>query len=74
MKQVEIMEDVREYAEGMKVEFLINKNNIPVIVAYNEAGYNATEVDTVDLIRWLIHNKPELVSREISTDFLIKWT
>lgn len=38
-----------EYAEGMDVE-LVKKDGRWLVVAYNEAGFNATEVDLAKLL------------------------
>ena len=54
------MKGVREYNEGMLVELdLAENDNRTVIVAYNEAGYNSTEVDLLDVIEWVKNNRPE---------------
>lgn len=45
------LEDVREYSEGMPVS-LGDKNGRPTIIAKNQAGYDATEVDLLDLLEW----------------------
>lgn len=54
------MEGVREYAEEMPV-YLTEGPDGPRVTALNEAGYNRTDVDIVDLIRWLKANRPELL-------------
>lgn len=73
-----IMVGVREYSEGMKVEltttggeFDVNKPEKDwlgkgriVIKAFNESGYNCTEVDLVDIILWLRKNRPELLVKK----------
>ena len=57
------MKGVREYNEGMLVELdLAENDNRTVIVAYNEAGYNSTEVDLLDVIEWVKNNRPELIT------------
>lgn len=53
------MEGVREYCEEFGVE-LNDVNGRPVIMAYNEGGYNSTQVDLLDLIEWLKEHKEEL--------------
>jgi hypothetical protein len=52
---------VREYNEKMPVKIYLNKNKRPVIVAYNECGYNRTQVDLIDVIEWVKENYPELL-------------
>lgn len=68
---------VREYAENYDVflrhlteedaDFARRLGDLPeepgreVIVAYNEGGFNCTEVDLLDLIDWLKANRPELL-------------
>lgn len=48
------MEGVREYAEGLPVELLRDKETgRPLIRAFNEAGHNCTEIDLLDLLAWL---------------------
>lgn len=67
---------VREYSEEMAVEIKRLKtgdeykpseqhkegydNQRYVVKAYNEAGYNCTEVDILDLITYIKSNIPEL--------------
>lgn len=35
-----------------------------VIEAYNEGGYNSTQVDLLDVIAWVRENRPELLSAD----------
>ena len=65
------MEGVREYSEGMGVELtategIFDGNKLEkdwlgrgriVIKAFNESGYNRTEVDLEDLMNWIDKNK-----------------
>ena len=53
---------------------LLEKDTIPgfnkgvgrvIIIAYNEGGYNKTEVDLLDVIEWVKENKPELLKIKI---------
>ncbi len=44
---------VREHSEGYTVELHRNADDRLIIVAYNEAGSNLTEVDLFDLIEWM---------------------
>lgn len=70
------MDGVTEYAEGMSVELMqttgIYKTGIPVeqragygrwvVKAKNEAGYNYTQVDILELVSWLKANRPDLLA------------
>jgi hypothetical protein len=56
MKKI-VMEGVREYCEEMDVKLGKGDNGRLVIVALNEAGYNSTEVDLLDLLEWLKVNE-----------------
>jgi hypothetical protein len=54
------MEGVTEYSEGMKVGLIKNKNRY-VIQAFNEGGFNDTQVDLFQLLNWLKKNRPDLI-------------
>lgn len=43
---------VRAYGNEPQVELWLNENHRLVVVAYNEAGYCATEVDLWDILDW----------------------
>ena len=58
------MHGVTEYNEGMEIELKGNSK----IKAYNEAGFNSTEIDLYQLFRWLKYNKPQLFNELISQD------
>ena len=63
---------IREYAEGMGVElrfgeldspylpFACPQENTWYVEAYNEAGYNATQVDLIDLLKYVKTNLPDV--------------
>jgi len=53
--------DITEYCEGYPVEFDYTPNGRPIIRAINEGGYNATEIDLLELIMWLKINHPDLL-------------
>ena len=53
---------VREYNEGMAVE-IDTLDDRWIIIARNEAGYNSTQVDMVDLIEWLYRYMPEVIDK-----------
>lgn len=55
------MEGIREYAEGNPVQLV--EGNRPRIAAYNEGGYNGTEIDLLDLLGWILKNRPDLIER-----------
>lgn len=66
------MAGVREYAEGYKslaggeemidcVDLVRIANGRIVVRAFNEGGHNVTEVDLLDLLRWLRENRPEFL-------------
>ena len=57
----QIMTGVQEYREEMDV-CLSQEHGRPVIIATNEAGFNSTSVDLLQLLEWLRANKPELLS------------
>lgn len=56
--------NIREYAEEMGVEVKEWTNGRVVVQAFNEAGYNFTLVDLLDVIAWVRLNKPELLTSE----------
>jgi hypothetical protein len=55
-----IMEGVKEYSEGMVVELVVHKGRL-VIRAYNEGGYNCTDVDALQLVGWLRVHRPDIL-------------
>ena len=69
---------IGEYSEGLTVEIdcitLTDRDSTQrghpigsrrwVVRAFNEAGFNQTNVDIVDLVEWLRENKPELLECE----------
>jgi len=57
------MVGVTEYGERSEV-LLRYENGRPVIVASNEAGYNGTFVDLIQLLEWVNENMPEFKRRE----------
>lgn len=54
------MIDIREYAEELPVEIKKLENRW-IIHAKNEAGFNCTQVDLVDVIEYVRENMPELL-------------
>lgn len=77
MKDGTIMEGVREYSEEMEVRLEATegmyKYGVPdeereghgrlVIRAWNEGGYNSTQVDLLELLQWLRENRPDLLDQ-----------
>ena len=52
-RKITDMVGVRSYGNEPQVELWLNEQKRLVIVAYNEAGYAATEVDLWDILDWL---------------------
>lgn len=52
---------IKEYVEGFPVEIL-EFNGRPIIQASNEGGNNGTRVDLIDVINWVVCNRPDLIS------------
>ena len=60
------MKGVTEYCENMGVYLdYETESNREIIRAYNEAGYNWTEIDLLELLEWSAKNKPGLYMRFI---------
>lgn len=65
-----VMTGVREYAEGYQVTLLQAESwrepssDGPrwCVRALNQGGHDATQVDILDLIRWLREHRPELLA------------
>ena len=68
------MDGVTDYSEGMDVELAETTgtySGIPgaprpgagrlVVKAYNEGGFNQTEVDVLELVAWLKKHRPDLL-------------
>lgn len=60
------MSGVHEYCEGADVLLVEAVNVIGqkrlAVRAWNQAGYDCTEVDVLDLLAWLRANRPELLA------------
>jgi hypothetical protein len=50
------------YCHGLPEEQWLGRGRL-VIQALNEGGYNATQIDLVQLIKWLRANRPELLAQ-----------
>lgn len=59
MSENTVMQGVREYCEGMEVA-LVHYERL-VVKARNEAGFNCTQVDLLDLLAWVRKHRPELM-------------
>ena len=51
---------IREYGEGYSVE-IGRRNSRDVIRASNEGGFNCTEVDLIDVLKYVKKEMPELL-------------
>ena len=60
MSATTVMDGVTEHREGLPVE-LAWSNDREVVVAANDAGFNFTHIDVVELISWLKRYRPELL-------------
>ena len=58
------MAGVTEYAEGFEPALKEVEGRL-VVEAYNESGFNVTQVDLVQLIHWLRVNRPDLLEDEL---------
>jgi hypothetical protein len=58
-----LMEGVRDHCEGYTPELYKDETSQRLVIrAFNEAYYNVTEVDLLDLIEWLKKNRPDLLA------------
>ena len=63
-----IMNGVREYSEELDIK--IGESNCDkaagreVVWAFNEGGYNNTQIDILDLLSWIMTNRPDLLARK----------
>mgnify|MGYP003395665951 CR=1 FL=1 len=63
-----LLDGVREYCEGLGVEIRRKADEKRpgyahlIVRAYNEAGYNFTEVDLLELLSWIKKNMPNMWS------------
>ena len=56
--------NIREYADEYPVKITsreVEGKERLVIDALNEGGYNGTEVDLLDVLKWVKENMPELL-------------
>ena len=53
--------NIREYAEEIPVEINISDSNSRLVIdAWNEAGFNGTNVDLMDVLRHVKENMPDV--------------
>lgn len=52
---------IKEYVEGFPVEIL-ELNDRLIIQALNEGGNNGTKVDLIDIVNWVVCNRPDLIT------------
>lgn len=50
------MNGVSEYGEGYPVSLLIKDNDV-IIRAYNQAGWDSTNVSLLDIFKWISNSK-----------------
>ncbi len=65
---IAVMESVDEFCEGMKVDLVRTEGRI-AIRALNEAGFNSTEVDLLQLLEWLANHREQTLLGEINEFF-----
>jgi hypothetical protein len=53
--------NIREYVEREPVEIKERDGRL-IIEALNEGGHNGTEVDLMDVIKWVEVNRPDLIT------------
>lgn len=58
-----IYTEIREYHEGLPVVIIPTTSDRWVITAMNECGNNWVDIDLIDVVDWVKHNKPELLGR-----------
>ena len=51
--KIATLEGVREHTEGMPVELWMLASGSVVVRAFNEGGFNYTNVDLAELLNWL---------------------
>lgn len=50
------MEGVKEYSEGLPLQLISGGGGRMVILAFNEGGFNNTQIDVETLLDWLLKN------------------
>jgi hypothetical protein len=83
-----VMFGVTEYCEEMDVKLAITGGKYAygvkesdhigygrtVVRAYNEAGHNSTEVDLLELLKWVAENKPEIYMEFVTSAMIRDYT
>jgi hypothetical protein len=73
-----IKTNIREYTEAYEVEIVdflggnASSSDRLIIRAYNEGHNNVTEVDLLDVIKWVKDNKPELICENSKTQEIMQ--
>jgi hypothetical protein len=67
LQPIDICEgEISEILEIYVDRILIRKEDYwDIERAFNECGYNSTEVDIIDLLKWLKKNRPDLLSESL---------
>lgn len=65
-----VLRGVREYAEGLPVELILNETGRLVVRAFNEAGHNCVEIDLHDLLHAIKYGDSTNGRSETLTDRL----
>lgn len=60
-----VMAGVEEHTEELDVELATKKGRL-VVRARNEGGFNFTEVDLEQLLKWVAENRPEIYMQNVS--------
>lgn len=68
-----VMCGVREYEEGLQVS-ICHRNDRVIIESLNEAGWRCTQVDLLDLLKWVSENRPELYMSFVTGTMLRDYT
>lgn len=63
MKILAEMQGVRCYGEKLPVELAEEDDGRLVVRASNQAGFDSTCVDLLDLLAWLVKNRPDIILR-----------
>jgi hypothetical protein len=61
------------YAYGVSENDYIGRGRL-VVKALNEAGYNSTQVDLLQLLKWVAENKPEIYMKNVTHEMMRLYT
>ena len=65
--EVSIVNTRGEYSRGVPEKEWCGNGRL-AIKAFNEAGYNHTEVDLIELLTWIKDNKPEILDEVMRSE------